>query len=334
MNLGMLRTRWAAVGAAVAVTLGAGSIGIGHATSPAGAAVFVPITPCRLVDTRPAPDTVGARTTPLGPGETITLAARGDNGNCTSIPTTATGLELNVTALGATSGTFLTIWATGATRPTASNLNPQPGAPPIPNSATTGLSGGGAFDVYNAVGSVHVLVDVVGYYADHHHDDRYYTKSNTYSKSETYSKSQLDAALATKDDVQAAIDGANRVLAISTVDQVVASVTVRTPTNGYVIVNSAATAKLGGGTIARCSITNGNVIDEDALQEETITTGTTHSLSGTRGFVVDRSRVISPAIRTYNLVCDAQSTGWNLNDPYLTAVFIPDPDPVEPDPFL
>lgn len=180
MNLGTLRTRWAAIGAAVAVTLGAGSLGIVNATSPDGATAYVPITPCRLVDTRPAPDTVGARTSPLGPDETFTVTARGSNGDCTggsAIPAEATGLQLNVTAIGATSPTFLTVWASDADQPTASNLNPLPGQGPVPNAVTTGLSADGKLSIFNKAGSVNVFVDIVGYYTDHDHDDRYYTKS-------------------------------------------------------------------------------------------------------------------------------------------------------------
>jgi hypothetical protein len=41
---------------------------------------------------------------------------------------------------------------------------------------TTGLSGFGEFDIFNEQGTVHVLIDVVGFYADHNHDDRYYDK--------------------------------------------------------------------------------------------------------------------------------------------------------------
>ena len=45
-------------------------------------AIYVPITPCRLFDTRPAPQNVGPRATPIGQGETFTLQVRGANGNC------------------------------------------------------------------------------------------------------------------------------------------------------------------------------------------------------------------------------------------------------------
>jgi hypothetical protein len=172
----MIRTRWAALGAAVAVSLGAGGVSLISATSPGGAAAFVPITPCRLFDTRPAPHTVGGRTSPLGPDETYDVAARGTQGNC-ALPTSAVGIVLNVTAVDATQATFLTLFPSGADRPTASHLNPSPGAPPAPNAVTVDLSDAGEFSVFNRFGSVHVLADVVGYYTDHHHDDRYYTQA-------------------------------------------------------------------------------------------------------------------------------------------------------------
>jgi hypothetical protein len=173
----MIRTRWAAVGAALAVSLGAGGVTLISATSPSGAAAFVPITPCRLFDTRPAPHTVGTRTAPLGPDEIYDISARGQQGNC-NLPNSTLGVVLNVTAVDATQATFLTLFPTGVDRPTASHLNPAPGAPPAPNAVTVDLSTAGSFSVFNRFGSVHVLADVVGYYTDHHHDDRYYVPSS------------------------------------------------------------------------------------------------------------------------------------------------------------
>jgi hypothetical protein len=174
--MSFVRSRWAAVGAAVAVTLGAGGIGYVSATNPADASAFVPITPCRLVDTRPAPDTIGPRDTPLGANEAYNLGAHGAQGNC-NLPTTANGLALNVTAIGPTEPTFLTIYPSSTERPTSSNLNPVPGSPPTPNAVTTDISVNGRFNIYNLAGNVNVIVDVVGYYTDHDHDDRYYTEA-------------------------------------------------------------------------------------------------------------------------------------------------------------
>jgi hypothetical protein len=169
----LTRSRWAAVGAAVAVTLGAGGIGLVSATNPDNAVTFVPITPCRVFDTRPGVDNVGPRATPLGSGETFTVQATGTSGNCTEVPAEATGVSMNVTSVGPTAPTFLTIWAAGETMPLASSLNPVPGEPPTPNGVMTELSATGQFSIYNLAGTVNVLADINGYYIDHNHDDRY-----------------------------------------------------------------------------------------------------------------------------------------------------------------
>ena len=114
---------------------------------------------------------VGPRNTPLGPDETHSVTAHGANGECTGIPTGATGLVLNVTAVDASAATFLTLWGDGD-RPNASHLNPTPGEPPAPNAVTTDLTDtGGEFHVFNRFGNVHVIADVVGYYTDHSHED-------------------------------------------------------------------------------------------------------------------------------------------------------------------
>jgi hypothetical protein len=173
------RSRWAAVGAAIAVALGAGGLGIAQATTSTGERpIYQPINPCRLADTRPAPDTVGGRTSPIGPEESYTLSGWGDVGNC-SLPNGTAGLALNVTAFGPTDPTYLTLYPTGAMLPTTSNLNPTPGQPPTPNAVNVDLSPGGEFDVFNKYGSVHAIIDVVGYYDDHDHDDRYWTKEQS-----------------------------------------------------------------------------------------------------------------------------------------------------------
>ncbi len=163
------------MGAAIAMVVGAGGIGIVDATRSSGErTVFVPITSCRLTDTRSTQ--VDARATPLGPGETYVLTAHGTNGDCTGIPTDAVGLQLNMTALGATETTFWTVWGDGA-QPNASSLNPEPGQPPTPNAVTTDLTATGQFNVFNAFGTVDAIVDITGYYTDHNHDDRYYTEA-------------------------------------------------------------------------------------------------------------------------------------------------------------
>jgi hypothetical protein len=141
-------------------------------------AAFFPITPCRLFDIRPAPSQVGPRSAPLGPHEVYTVPVWGVNGNC-NIPADATGVAMNVTTVGGTAASFLTIWPSDAAQPLASNLNWVAGSPPTPNKVDVKLGATGQISLYNDVGSVSVLADVVGYYADHNHDDRYHTKTET-----------------------------------------------------------------------------------------------------------------------------------------------------------
>lgn len=167
------RIRWAAVGAAVAVTLGAGGIGVVRATVASGERpIFVSITPCRLVDTRPAPTTVGTRATPLSPAETATFTVHGTNGNC-NIPAGALAIDANVTITAPTSDGFLTMFPADAPLPNASNLNWTAGQAPTPNAVTVDLSADGKVKVFNERGTVNVIIDIVGYYEDHNHDDRY-----------------------------------------------------------------------------------------------------------------------------------------------------------------
>jgi hypothetical protein len=168
----MLRIRWAAIGAVIAICLGAGGIGVTNAIQSDGErGAYTSITACRLLDTRPT-SSVGGRTAPLGPGEILPVATTGSSGQCTGIPAGLTGVELNVTALQATGATHLTIWPFGDV-PNASSLNPRPGQPPTPNAVTTRVHTDGTFRIFNLSNTVHVIVDLVGYYQDHNHDDRY-----------------------------------------------------------------------------------------------------------------------------------------------------------------
>ncbi|HEX2782457.1 MAG TPA: hypothetical protein VHN36_02655 [Ilumatobacteraceae bacterium] len=173
------RSRWSAVGAAVAVILGAGVVmpSASAAVTTGNRSVFVPIVPCRLFDTRSGSDVnVGPRATPIGPGEAYTQPVTGTNGHCV-IPTDATAISMNVTAVGGTASSFLTVYPADAAPPQASNLNWTAGAAPTPNKVDVKLSGSGAINLFNLAGTVDVLADAVGYYADHNHDDRYYTKA-------------------------------------------------------------------------------------------------------------------------------------------------------------
>jgi hypothetical protein len=146
--------------------------------------VYVPITPCRVMDTRPAPETVGGRSTPLAANDTHTITVLGQ---C-AVPLDASAVAMNVTVVNPTGSSFLTVYPADASKPLASSLNWVAGQGATPNAVTSDVSADGKVSFYNKSGSVDVIADIVGYYVDHNHDDRYYTKSD------------VDAKLATKAD--------------------------------------------------------------------------------------------------------------------------------------
>jgi hypothetical protein len=114
------------------------------------------LAPVRVFDTR---DGTGGRTTPLGAGETWTFTMTGKHG----VPADAVAVVLNLTAVGATSPTYVTAYPAGQSRPFTSNLNPVPGLV-VPNMVTARLGSTGAVAFYNNSGNVHLVADLVGYY--------------------------------------------------------------------------------------------------------------------------------------------------------------------------
>jgi hypothetical protein len=155
------RSRWAAVGAAIAVALGGGTV-LHYAMAAPGDVVatsFVPISPTRILDTRPAPLNVGGFIGPLGTGETHTFQVTGIAG----VPSNATAVTMNVTVDKTTGPSYLTVFPAGAPQPTASNLNWVANAT-IPNLVTVKIGTSGQVSVFNQNAKVHVIADVAGYF--------------------------------------------------------------------------------------------------------------------------------------------------------------------------
>jgi hypothetical protein len=120
-------------------------------------AVYVPVGPVRVLDTR---NGTGAPQAPVGPGGTISLQVEGVAG----VPASGvTAVVLNVTATDATASSYVTVYPDGTTRPTASNLNFTAGET-IPNLVTVPVGADGAVDFYNHSGSVDLVADLEGYY--------------------------------------------------------------------------------------------------------------------------------------------------------------------------
>ena len=124
---------------------------------PTAGARFHAINPTRVLDDRVGKGVSG----PWGPAQSRTLALAGVPGS--NVAADATGVVLNVTATGATEGSFVTVHPSGVTRPTSSNLNFGIGQT-IPNLVMTGVGSGGAIDLWNAAGSVDLVADAVGYF--------------------------------------------------------------------------------------------------------------------------------------------------------------------------
>jgi hypothetical protein len=161
------------VGAAVAVTFGLGGLDFASATVATGVrSVFVPVVPCRLFDTRPAPSTVGGRSTPILKDEQFQVPVRGPQGNC-NVSGGATAVVLNVTALDAKGDGFLTVWPAENALPTTSNLNFSNGQAPVANAVTVKIDSQGAIKFVSSARSLNVIADVVGFFEDHNHADAY-----------------------------------------------------------------------------------------------------------------------------------------------------------------
>jgi choice-of-anchor B domain-containing protein len=119
---------------------------------------FYTVTPCRVADTRDLAGPFGGP--PLAAGQDRGFAIGGRCG----VPATARAAALNVTVAGPSAQGHLRIYP-GSVLPFASAINYRAGQVRA-NNAIVGLSGGGGLTVRadQAAGSVHVLIDVTGYF--------------------------------------------------------------------------------------------------------------------------------------------------------------------------
>jgi hypothetical protein len=131
-----------------------------------GLSNYTPVPPFRILDTRPGTCIQCSTNPTFGPGVTEKLQLTGVTGLSVTdpIPTNATAVALNVTEVAGTANSLLTVYPFGSSlRPVVSNLNFPPGKV-ISNLVTVTLGTGGAVSIYNALGSVNIVVDVEGYF--------------------------------------------------------------------------------------------------------------------------------------------------------------------------
>lgn len=119
------------------------------AASVAAGGGFFSTQPTRVADTRDG----GVK---LGAGETLEIPITG-------IPTSAMAVALNVAVTEGTSGTFLTAYPTGETLPPTANLNAGP-YETVSNEVVIGLGTDQKVSIFNAVGEIHVIVDLNGWF--------------------------------------------------------------------------------------------------------------------------------------------------------------------------
>jgi hypothetical protein len=80
------------------------------------------------------------------------------------VPSNATAVVVNLTAVGATTPTCVTAYPAGQARPAGANLNVS-NASALPNLAIVPVGAGGYIDLYNSSGRVNLEGDISGYFA-------------------------------------------------------------------------------------------------------------------------------------------------------------------------
>ncbi|WP_128985140.1 N-acetylmuramoyl-L-alanine amidase, partial [Streptomyces roseicoloratus] len=114
--------------------------------------------PLRMMDTRTG---LGVPQAKVGPGAVVDLQVTGTQG----VPATGvTAVVLNVTATAPTAGSFVSVYPSGTTRTSASNLNFLAGQT-IPNLVIVPVGADGKVSFYNKSGSVDLIADITGYFS-------------------------------------------------------------------------------------------------------------------------------------------------------------------------
>jgi outer membrane protein assembly factor BamB len=128
------------------------------ATPPPGPdGLFNSLAPARILDTRS-----GTGGVTIGPNTSIDVQVTGQG----LVPATGVAaVVLNVTATNPTASSYLTVFPTGAVRPTASNLNFLAGQT-VPNRVVVKVGTAGKVSIYNLTGNTDVVADVGGWFTD------------------------------------------------------------------------------------------------------------------------------------------------------------------------
>ncbi len=121
---------------------------------------FIPITPCRVVDTRNPSGPFGG---PAIPGNTARSFPLGQSGNPCNIPSTATAYSVNVTVVPQITLGYLTIWPSGEGQPTVSTLNSLDGRLKANAAIIPAGTPNGSVSVF-VTNTTNVILDINGYF--------------------------------------------------------------------------------------------------------------------------------------------------------------------------
>ncbi|MDT0164737.1 SpoIID/LytB domain-containing protein [Actinotalea sp. AC32] len=182
---------------------------------------YVALPPKRLLDTRTTFQSLGA-------GQRVDLTVLGREG----VPTTGvSAVVLNVTMVAPTTDGHLRVWPAGSNLPNASAVNTT-GRRTQASLVTVGVGGQGKVSLWNAAGTTHYLVDVLGYYTTSlTTSSRYLAAQAPVRAADTRSGGPLTATTPLTVDVAAALKQPAGSISAATVNVT----TTRAGGNGYVV---------------------------------------------------------------------------------------------------
>ena len=184
--------KWTTVGSAIvtalALTFAGVATGVATASGPSAVAVpppakppmtafdlhtnsaseshFVPITPCRMADTRAAGGKIGSTVrTFMARGAVGYPAQGGPQGGC-GIPSATVAITAAVTTVGGSNDGYLNLWPSDKKEPGTSLVH-YSAVKAMATTTTVNLAsydGQADFSVHNHNASAHVIIDVLGYY--------------------------------------------------------------------------------------------------------------------------------------------------------------------------
>jgi hypothetical protein len=120
---------------------------------------LIPVTPCRVLDTRLASGPFGGPVMAANSSRTVNIPQ-----SACSVPAGAQAYSLNVTVVPRGPLGYLSIWPTGSARPLVSTLNSFDGRV-VSNAAVVPAGSGGAIDLF-VTDSTDVILDINAYFAD------------------------------------------------------------------------------------------------------------------------------------------------------------------------